>query len=107
MARLIQGGVMKNSREGIGRLSAEDIEAIQGDRPQQESMIEAVSRMIAESDKRIDAAEKDAQKAIVLGRAAVIASGYANSTLNADTIAVQVFKLLSALDAEYEKRYGS
>lgn len=94
---------MSNNGEGIGHLTAEDIAAMRGEQPQ-ESVLDYVRRMITESEEKLAAAEKEAVKAQVLGRAVVLAAPYLDSSVSKEDIAVAVFNMLEALDAEYERR---
>jgi len=92
---------MRSNGEGVGRLTAEDLEALGG---RQESLVDTVKKMMADSDERIAAAEKAAERAVVLGRAAMIGSQLLGGI--PEEIARRSFDLLEALDAEYERRYG-
>jgi len=95
---------MRSNGEGVGRLTAEDLEALGG---RQESLVDTVKKMMADSDERIAAAEKAAERAVVLGRAAMITAAMEPRQLDSiEGLATRIFDILEALDAEYERRYG-
>lgn len=94
---------MSSNGEGVGRLTAEDIAAMRGE--ETESPMEYLRRKFAESEARIDEADRAAEKASMLGRAAVIASAFSGGDYA--SIAKHTFDVLAALDAEYERRYGT
>ena len=92
---------MAKGQEGIGRLTAEDLEALGGKKP--ESITEYVKKMWEESEAKLVAAEADAVKAQVLGRVAVIAAGLP-ITWHAEAVAEHAFRIHAAIEVEYERR---
>jgi len=93
---------MAKGDEGVGQLTAEDVEALGGSK--QESAVDYIKRMLAESDAKIDAAEAEAKKAQVLGRVAVIAASCTGRGLKPIEVSEIAFAVHDAIEAEYERR---
>ena len=91
--------------EGVGRLTAEDLEALGVGK--QESIADYVRRWVAENEAKIGELDAARKRDAVLDRVARLTanfSAFGQFQAGHDYVARSAFQLHDALEAEYERR---